>query len=280
LPPTTQAADDQKSLKKPPANSGTFDYCISMNHTTTYRWNTSEAAEAFDQAAEFIHPFYSTVQDEVLAQLPFQSNASFVLVDLGGGSGRLVARVLERFPNARAVLIDQSEPFLALAERRLHEFRSRAMLVKHRLQEDWSVDLPAGPQAIVSMSAIHHLDAAEKQALFARCHDTLTDGGVFVNGDEYRPESDADYLAQLEWWAEHMKSALKRGLIPATFQPVLETWHDRNIRRFGEPKNSGDDCHETAATQIGYLLDAGFVSIETVWTQKLWTVIVAHKRAA
>ncbi|MEX0612190.1 MAG: class I SAM-dependent methyltransferase [Pirellulales bacterium] len=242
----------------------------------SYRWNTSHAAEAFDQAAEFIHPFYLTVQDQVLAQLPFKSDAAFLLVDLGAGSGRLVERVLDIFPSAQAVLIDQSEPFLALADRRLQRFGRRAVILKRRLQDDWCTDLPAAPQAIVSMSAVHHLDAAEKRALFARCHDTLADEGVFINGDEYRPESDADYLAQLEWWAAQKNSAEARGLIPASFKPVFEAWYDRNIRRFGEPKQSGDDCHETLAAQIGYLRDAGFHSADVCWNEKLWGVITAR----
>src|SRR5262245_45141986 len=88
--------------------------------TPTYRWNTSTAAEDFDQAAEFIHPRYLRVQEEVISQLPFDAGDSFLVVDLGAGSGRLVERILERFPNSRGVLVDQSEPFLAIAERRLH----------------------------------------------------------------------------------------------------------------------------------------------------------------
>ena len=34
--------------------------------TPTYRWNTSAAAEAYDQAAPAIHPFYEAVQDQIL----------------------------------------------------------------------------------------------------------------------------------------------------------------------------------------------------------------------
>jgi SAM-dependent methyltransferase len=208
------------------------------------------------------------------------TRAAAMLVDLGAGSGRLVERVLVQFPNSRAVLVDQSEPFLAIAERRLHRFGERATLVQHRLQENWAADLPEAPQAIVSMSAIHHLDASEKQALFARCHDLLSSGGVFINGDEYRPESDADYLATLQWWTAQKDIADEHGQIPASFRPMFEAWHDRNIRRFGEPKKSGDDCHETIAVQIGYLQDSGFAQVKTVWSEKLWGVIRARKIAA
>jgi len=245
----------------------------------TYRWNTSAAAEAFDQAAQFIHPLYLTVQEQVIHQLPFEKEASFLVIDLGAGSGRLVERVLAQFPKSRAVLVDQSEPFLAIAERRLHRFGERALIVQRRLQEDWPAELAEAPQAIVSMSAIHHLDASEKQSLFARCHDALTADGVFINGDEYRPESDADYLATLQWWTAQKEIAEQRGQIPESFRPIFEAWYDRNIRRFGEPKKSGDDCHETIASQIGYLRDTGFESVKTVWSEKLWAVLTGRKPA-
>jgi tRNA (cmo5U34)-methyltransferase len=243
----------------------------------TYRWNTSEAAEAFDKAAEYIHPRYLTVQEQVLRQIPFDASADFHLVDLGAGSGRLVERVLTLFRNSRATLVDQSEPFLAIAERRLHQFGDRATLLQRRLQEDWPSALRSPPSAVTSMSAIHHLDAAEKQSLFARCHEVLAPGGVFINGDEYRPETDADYLAALHWWMEQKEAAEARGQIPATFRPVFEAWYDRNIRRFGEPKQSGDDCLETVAAQIDRLKTAGFADIKCTWAEKLWAVVVARK---
>jgi hypothetical protein len=247
------------------------------NASDNYRWSTSNAAEAFDRAAEFIHPFYLAIQDQILRLLQFELNAEFLLVDLGGGSGRFMERVLSQFHNAHAVLVDQSEPFLALAEKRLFRFGKRTVLVKRRLQDAWDSELPAAPQAIVSMSAIHHLDAGEKQELYRRCHDALARDGVFINGDEIRSESDGDYLAQLEWWTEQKNNAEERGLIPESFRPVFDAWYDRNVRRFGEPKTSGDDCHETIAAQTEYLRIAGFEPVETVWAEKLWAVIVARK---
>jgi tRNA (cmo5U34)-methyltransferase len=240
-----------------------------------YRWNTSAAAVAFDQAAEFIHPYYLTIQDQIIDRLPFAPNTEFLLVDLGGGSGRLVERVLERFPNARAMIVDQSEPFLALAERRLQRFGSRGTVVKRRLQESWHADLQSAPQALLSMSAIHHLDRAEKRDLYSRCCEVLAHGGIFMNGDEYRPVSEAEYRAALEWWAADKQAAEVRGLIPEAFQSVFNAWYDRNIRRFGERKQSGDDCHETIAVQVQYLRDAGFEQVETVWREKLWAIVRA-----
>jgi SAM-dependent methyltransferase len=242
-----------------------------------YRWNTSAAAEAYDAAAPAIHPYYTAVQDAILAALPFERSEPFLLVDLGAGSGRFAERFLAAFANASAVLVDQSEPFLALAERRLARFGPRVKLIERRLQDNWASELATAPQAIVSMSAIHHLEAAEKQSLFARCYGALAPGGVFINGDEYRPESDAEFLAVLEWWAEHMRSGLTNGRVPPTFEPIFDHWHARNIRNFGTPNKSGDDCQETLEAQRGYLTSCGFRNAEVTWNQRLWAVLRADK---
>src|SRR3954462_38275 len=111
--------------------------------TPSYRWNTSDAAEAYDRAAPAIHPYYETTQNELLKQLPCSRDASSLAIDLGGGSGRLAERLLTRFPAAQIVVIDQSEPFLAIAERRLRPFSSRASFIRARLQDDWAAKLPA-----------------------------------------------------------------------------------------------------------------------------------------
>lgn len=246
---------------------------------STYRWNTSAATEAYDAAAPVIHPYYTAVQDQILAAIPFQAEEPFSLVDLGGGSGRLAERVLERFAGAQVTVVDQSEPFLALAERRLARFGPRAAVVQCRLQ-DWCSRVSPKlnyVNAIVSTSAIHHLEPQEKRDLYARCFEALAPGGVFINGDEFRPADDAELLKLYQEWSAHMHAAIDDGRIPDSFRATLELWQDRNITRFGEPKKSGDDCLETIDDQVRYLHDAGFGEVKSVWTQKLWGVVFASK---
>jgi tRNA (cmo5U34)-methyltransferase len=247
-----------------------------------YRWNTSAAAEAYDAAAPVIHPYYAEVQDQILNHLSFGPTESFELVDLGGGSGRLVERVLEGFAGARVTVVDQSDPFLALAERRLARFAPRAMFVQCKLQ-DWPyrrVSPKLGyVNVIVSTSAIHHLEPREKRELFACCFEALARGGMLINGDEYRPAADAEYRSLLKQWSARMYSALDAGRIPTTFRQTLDHWHDRNLGCFGEPKSSGDDVHETIVAQAGCLREVGFAQTEIAWAEELWAVIVARKRA-
>jgi SAM-dependent methyltransferase len=249
---------------------------------STYRWNTNDAARAYDAAAPVIHPLYDEVQRRIMDLLAPEVAArdSFLLVDLGGGSGRLVEKCLEQFASTRAVLVDQSPAFLAIAAERLARFGERVKLIEKRLQDDWSAALPEPPQAIVSTSAIHHLEPTEKRACYAACYAALVPDGVLINGDEFRPADDNEFLVLLQRWSTHMKSAIAEGKIPASFQATFDHWHERNIKNFGTPHNSGDDCQETIAVQELYLRDAGFTDVLPPWSQEMWGVLVGRKPRA
>ena len=59
---------------------------------TKYRWNSDEATRAYDGAAEHIHPHYLEIQDEILQRLGQRRAATTLVVDVDGGSGRLMER--------------------------------------------------------------------------------------------------------------------------------------------------------------------------------------------
>ena len=244
---------------------------------TDYRWNVSANAQGYDEAAQVIHPRYVEVQDIVLSQLATLKEEDFLVVDAGGGSGRLVERILKRHPHANAIVLDQSEAFLALAERRLHPFGERASCRLSRLQEDWPGQLERRPAAVVSMTAIHHLDAGEKKTLFQRIHDALTPGGMFINGDEVRPESDEAYRDVLQESCAHKRHLIQEGLVPETMHEILQAWEERNLQPLDQPRVSGDDCHETIDRQLHWLKACGFARAECIWHQQLWAVMVGEK---
>lgn len=242
-----------------------------------YRWNTSDFAVGYDQAAAVVHPRYVEIQDAILGFLSPALAAGGLVIDLGGGSGRLAERILDAYPQVQMLVLDQSEPFLALAERRLARFGSRVSCQLARLQDSWADGLATKPMALVSMSAIHHLEPAEKQRLYQQCCDVLAPGGVLLNGDEVRAEDETTYESHLTQWAGHMRQKMEAGAVPASFHAALVGWIERNVTRFGEPKKSGDDCHETVAAQLDYFRAAGFAQCDAPWHKDLWAVLRAVK---
>ncbi len=244
---------------------------------TNYRWNVPDFAQGYDDAAQHIHPHYAEMQQQIVALLAPVLGEGGLVVDAGGGSGRLMEKVLAAYPTATALVVDQSEPFLGLAERRLQRFAGRASMHRARLQEDWFAVLPQAPMAIVSMSAIHHLDAAEKQTLYQKCAAALTPGGVLLNGDEVLSEDEDAYKRHLADWAVHMQKIMDNGAVPPSMHKILHAWRERNIDLYDQPKQSGDDCHQTAEQQLSYFKDAGLTAVESVWQREMWAIMKGGK---
>jgi len=239
---------------------------------TQYRWNKQELAAGYDASAEYVHPHYLELQ-QFLVDMLLAANGTRYVVDLGGGTGRLAERILAASPSARALVVDQSEAALEIAAQRVAPFEGRGQVALSRLQDDWTPLLADQPTAIVSMSAIHHLDAGEKQQLYQRCFDALAPGGILANGDEIRDEDDAVYLQQLQTWGRHMDAMIAAGNIAESFHDALHQWQARNIGSFGEPRTSGDDCHQTIAEQLDYFRQAGFRQVDAPWHRDMWAVL-------
>src|SRR5438309_11763293 len=105
--------------------------------------------------------------EEAVAEATASSIVGTVL-ELGTGTVETALRVLARHPGARWTGIDSSEPMLDRARERLPP----ADLRLGRLEDP----LPPGPfDLVVSVLAVHHLDAAGKSDLFNRVAQ-VTDG--------------------------------------------------------------------------------------------------------
>ena len=134
-------------------------------------------------------PDYEQLQ-EALAGAAAEISVTAIL-DLGTGTGETLRRVVARHPQAHAVGIDESDDMLA----RAREAVPAADLRVARLQDP----LPDGPfDLVVSALAVHHLDPAEKAALFTRVAAVLAPGGRFVLADVVVPDDPADAITPLD----------------------------------------------------------------------------------
>ena len=113
-----------------------------------YRWNELDNARGYDQAAEHVHPYYREVQQAILDHLPSDAAESGWVVDLGGGSGRLAERILNRWSDVHVCVIDQSQPFLTLAAERLAGFGERARACKPDCRATGSRVCPNRPEPL------------------------------------------------------------------------------------------------------------------------------------
>ncbi len=241
-------------------------------------------ARAYDQMAPYLVPNYDWLQDELLRLLPLDGLKPVTIVDLGGGSGRLIEKILRRAPQATCIYVDYSQDFLDVARERLVAFTDRVQFVTASFEDAWESHLPAAPDAIVSMSAIHHLDTQGKKNLYGRCLATLQPAGWFFNVDEMKTISHAAYLNSLHFWLRWVEDA--RDAIPEQYRQTYDQWKQhfdkwkiRNVDNADQPKVKGDDIHEGFIEQAQWLTEAGFTNVDVFFKYHVWAAIGGQKPA-
>ncbi len=196
--------------------------------------------------------FYGTA---VRALGPLAEGSLERILDLGAGTGLLSAAVAEAHPQARFELLDGSREMLAEAEQRLGD-RIAAVHI-----QDMSEGLPDGPfDAVISALAIHHLEDAEKRALFERVHAVLRPGGVFINGDQVAGPTPALRELYVETWKRQCREL---GATEAELAAALERRrHDRSA---------------DTESQLDWLREAGFAAADCIYKYWELAVLVATK---
>jgi tRNA (cmo5U34)-methyltransferase len=138
----------------------------------------AEHAADYDAQRRRLVPSFELFYGTAVAVIGLRTGAVRRVLDLGAGTGLMSSAVHERYPDAELVLLDGSPEMLGQVHERLPSRLVRTVVGDLRDQ------LPEGPfDAVVSALAIHHVEHADKRALFARIHEVLRPGGVFVNAE-------------------------------------------------------------------------------------------------
>jgi tRNA (cmo5U34)-methyltransferase len=208
-------------------------------------------AGGYDALRRRLVPPYDDFYGTAVAALDLAARPPRRILDLGAGTGLLARRVLAARPQAELVLLDAATAMLDEARATLGD-----QVAYHA--GDLADPLPAGPwDAVVSALAVHHLDDPGKRELFARAHDALAPGGVFVNAEQVAGPTarlDAAYRA----W--HRERALALGASE-------QDWRE------AEERMAYDRCASVEA-QLGWLRDAGFAEADCLFKDRRFAVLV------
>jgi len=219
-------------------------------------------APRYDAARRKLIPcfddFYGTAALVARKALAEQGSAAQRMIDLGAGSGLLTRLILDEAADlAEAVLVDISEEMLAEARKRFagdHRVSTRV--------GDYSAELGCPTESmdlVVSALSIHHLDDADKRALFRRIFASLKPGGTFINADQVLGPTPALEQRYREQWLRDVRGA---GLAEADLEKALH--------------RMTADKMATLDAQLQWLADAGFEERDCAF--KHWSFAVMHAR--
>jgi tRNA (cmo5U34)-methyltransferase len=214
-------------------------------------------AQDYDALIRRAVPGYTALTEALLAELPRDLRT---VLELGCGTGNLSLRLAERFPAAKATIVDASEDMVETTRRRLEaaapEFAARARFVVGRFEE---LDLGTERvELVTSMLALHHV--ADLGPLYRQLHEMLLPGGRFCFADQVRMARDT---AQVRHWEETVAFWKLPGHCSPEEVAALQEHSDRH------------DHYLTLTQQFALLARAGFREMDAPWRHGVWAVLDA-----
>ena len=179
------------------------------------------------------------------------------ILDIGAGTGLLSALMVQKFPGAHLTLVDLSESMLLMAQER---FAGRNN-VRYITGDYSTVDFSGRYDLICSALSIHHLEQDDKRRLYKKIFDALNPGGMFVNADQVRGETESINTRYMAYWDEF--------LVPCPLSP--EDKKQMLYRRDTFDKN------EKLSVQLAWMADSGFSDIDVVYKNRLFVVFTGRK---
>lgn len=188
------------------------------------------------------------------------------VLELSCGEGLLAEAILERHPGSHVAGLDRSPAMLAAAQRRLARFGDRFRARPFDLAAgDWRT--PGPPvQAVVSSLGVHHLDGAQKRALFGDLYPMLAPGGALIIADVVQPADPRGLEVAASGWdaAVRRRSLELDGDLRGLELFERERW---NMYRYPEAGPDPVDKPSRLLDQLSWLLQAGFADVDVYWMQ-------------
>ncbi|OGR88521.1 MAG: hypothetical protein A3A86_05380 [Elusimicrobia bacterium RIFCSPLOWO2_01_FULL_60_11] len=233
---------------------------------------SQERAVQYD---DFIKAGAGPVHEQMLGsvaealELTFQDR-SLRILDMGTGTGSVAARILENHPNAKITCLDGSPDMLDQARKRLGADLRCDFVQRDFGEPSWWNGLGSF-DAIVSVGAIHHLDAKGKEALFSKIHRQLRPGGLFLCADPLSGEhAFFDRLYEDAWVKMIQRNLYSSGREKADPEEIR-----RYIRKTQEAEG---DQPSPLIHQLKWLSAAGFEEVECYWKSFGFAVFGGRKR--
>lgn len=222
-------------------------------------YQSRERAEHWERRADLVIPRRQEIFDVVLTVLPFPVDAAIRIIDLGAGTGGLAEKILQRWPRASVVCVDNSAEMIEIGQAKLSDYGQKVSWLLADLEDPgWLAQVPSPLEAVVSTFAVHLTTDETKRRLYRWSYAVLAPGGCLINADRLRAASPALDTLYHELWMQFIVRNTKAVLgkdVP------IETIRERQRNMDAA---AGLKC-ATLEQNLAWLREAGFPVVECFW---------------
>ena len=219
-------------------------------------WQNPELVQHFLRNVRGAIPLAIEQIDIMLQIIAAARERVSTFLDLGCGDGILAAAILDEYPDARGILIDESEVMLDVARRRLDVHAARVEFIHADFHETgWMSEVAAAApfDAVVTAFSIHHASDPRKREIYGEVFELLTPGGLFLN---------FEHVASATRWTE---SVMDDYVIDAIFGEAIKRAPGRNraeIARDYYDRATGGRTLAPLEVQCDWLREIGYENVE------------------
>ena len=211
-------------------------------------------AEEYDSNRRKFIPCYDDFYKNTTEFIASNIEEPKQIVDLGAGTGLLTYFWYHQYPDSKYMLVDIADEMLNVAQKRFDGIENISYQTENYIYKlpDIIFDM------VISALSIHHLE--DKKKLFERIYDSLPNGGLFVNYDQFcAGQTEMDYWFNSFWESQLANSGLT----------------DKDIELWKERRKLDREC--TAQQEVDMLKDCRFKMVKCVYSYQKFSVIVAIK---
>jgi tRNA (cmo5U34)-methyltransferase len=216
---------------------------------------TSHLSNEYDSQIGNTIPYYGLFHEEILNLIESMDIKPNSWLDTGCGTGNLVEKALQKFPDTVFIMADPSVDMLNRAKEKLNDY-NRVKFLDPLPSQDISLSKKPSKigdfQAVDVITAIqshHYLSLDERYHAIKSCYNNLNENGVYLAFENIRPLTEKGTEIGKEYWKRFQISKGKT---------VEEA--ENHIKRFGV-----EYFPITIEEHLSLLRKIGFSVVEIFW---------------
>lgn len=220
-----------------------------MNNNTT-----PHKAIEYDENIKKTIPLYEYFHEETIGLIYYYNNKCDKWLDIGCGTGTLVEKAYDKFPNTRFILSDFSEEMLEQAKNKLERASlDRIEFLPKCNSQGINIYLNEKVDVITAIQVHHYLNREERKIATKNCYELLNEGGIYITFENIKPLTEKGTTIGLNRWGQFQEDMGK----------------DKEAVEMHKSRFNKDYFPITIPEHLELLKETGFDTYEVFWYSEM-----------